>query len=278
MKTGLMLMVLAAAFVVGCGSDKSSDNHDAGDDSDNTDETDSDSDGDGDGDGPAPNSGIGINLSFPEQGGTFVDVVKENYRWNKDGDELTPAEVDEKGWPKVDAEFVWDNRPVAEWAGEIDDPEEYRVDVSGTYKCSFKGRADLSDPVGGSVENQDYDAATNTTTFDFVVAGPPGEGHGFIIIRFANTRRTPDDTGESGFTEFKMHRPGYPLDTDKVFTDEFIAAIQGIRLEAIRFMPFVGANDIEQTYPTVTEWSQRKLVDDASQARISPIGKYGNAA
>jgi hypothetical protein len=35
-----------------------------------------------------------------------VDVVKENYRWNKDGDELTSSEVDEEGWPKVDAGFV----------------------------------------------------------------------------------------------------------------------------------------------------------------------------
>ena len=167
-----------------------------------------------------PDSGIGINLNFPEQGGTFVDVVKENYRWTKDGEGLTSAEVDEKGWPTVDARFVWDNRPVAEWAGEIDDPEEYRVDVSGTYSCSFKGQADLSDSSGGTVENQNYDAATNTTTFDFVVDGPPGPGHGFIIISFANTRRTAEDTGESGFTEFRMLRPGYLLDTEKVFTDE----------------------------------------------------------
>ncbi len=247
-------------------------------DTDTDSDVDADTDSDTDSDALPPDSGIGINLSFPEQGGTFVDVVKENYRWTNGGNDLTGAQVDEKGWPTVDAEFVWDNRPVAEWQGEIDDPEEYRVDVSGTYKCSFKGQADLSDSVGGAVENQHYDAATNTTTFDFVVDGPPGPGHGFIIVSFMNTRRTADDTGESGFTEFRMHRPGYPLDSEKVFTDEFIAAVEGIRFEAIRFMPFVGANDIEQVYPTATEWSQRKLLDDASQARIGPIGKYGNAA
>jgi hypothetical protein len=30
-----------------------------------------------------------------------------------------------------------------------------------------------------------------TTTFDFVVAGPPGDGHGFIIIRFSLRRQDP---------------------------------------------------------------------------------------
>lgn len=227
---------------------------------------------------PAPRTGIGINLNFPERGGTFVDVVKENYRWTKDGNSLTASQVDERGWPRVDADFVWDNRPVAEWAGEIDDPEEYRIDVSGTYKCSFKGQAEFSGTVGGRVENQRYDEGTNRSTFDFVVDGPPGSEHGFIVISFRNTRRTADDTNESGFKEFKMHRPGYPLDTEKVFTDEFLAAVNGIKFEALRFMPFVGTNSIEQTYPTVTEWSQRKLIDDASQAQISVIGKHGNAA
>ncbi len=251
---------------------------DADTDSDSDADSDTDTDSDTDSDVPPPESGIGINLNFPERGGTFVDVVKENYRWTRGGAELTGAQVDEKGWPTVDAQFVWDNRPVAEWTGSIDDPEEYRIDVSGTYKCSFQGQANLTGAMGGAVENQVYDGATNTTTFDFVVQGPPGAEHGFIIISFSNTRRNPADTSESGFTEFKMLRPGYPLGTDRIFTDEFLAAMRGIQFEAIRFMPFVGANNVEQIYPTVTDWSQRKLLDDASQAEISPIGKYGNAA
>jgi len=298
------VFLLGLLLAVGCADDGSSGGEATGSDTGTSGDTDGSGDGDTDGssgddsdggtDGGSdggtdtgttsgaeplpPDSGIGINLSFPERGGTFVDVVKENYRWTKDGAALTGAQVDDKGWPTVDADFVWDNRPVAEWEGNIDDPEAYRVDVSGTYACSFQGQADLSGATGGTVENQEYDAATNTTTFDFVVAGPPGDNHGFVIISFSNTRRTGSDTDESGFTEFKMHRPGYALDTDKVFTDAFIAAMEGIDFEAIRFMPFVGANSVEQTWPTVTEWSQRKLLDDASQAQISPMGKYGNAA
>ncbi|MFC1586235.1 FlgD immunoglobulin-like domain containing protein, partial [Fibrobacterota bacterium] len=63
-----------------------------------------------------------------------------------------------------------------------------------------------------------------------------------------------------------------------VFTDEFLAALTGINFEAVRFMPFVGANDVEPEYPAVTEWSQRKLIDDASQAPINAIGKRGAAS
>jgi hypothetical protein len=51
----------------------------------------------------SPDSGIGINLSFPEQGGTFVDVVKKNCRWTMDGNDLARANVDDKGWPKVES-------------------------------------------------------------------------------------------------------------------------------------------------------------------------------
>ena len=70
-------------------------------------------------------SGLGINISLPERGGTFVDIVKENYRWSEagGGNDLTADQVDDHGWPEVDARFVLDYRPVAEWAGSIDDPE-----------------------------------------------------------------------------------------------------------------------------------------------------------
>ncbi|MBN2344731.1 MAG: hypothetical protein JXX29_01825 [Deltaproteobacteria bacterium] len=288
MKHMIWMVLLTMLVFVSCSDNTKTDNSGTDGDTDGDGDGDGDADGDTDGDADAdsdtdsdelpPDSGIGINLSFPERGGTFVDVVKENYRWTKDGEALTAAQVDSRGWPTVDAQYVWDNRPVAEWSGEIDDPDEYRIDVSGTYLCAFTGQADVTGSTGGAVENLVYDSASNTTTFNFVVDGPPGAGHGFIIIDFANTRRTATDTGESGFTDFRMIRPGYSLDTDKVFTDDFLNAVSGIDFEAIRFMPFIGANNIEQTYPTVTEWSQRKLATDASQGQISAIGKYDSAA
>src|SRR3954464_2490553 len=134
---------------------------------------------------------LGVNINLAEQGGTFVDMVKENYRWSTPvGADLTPAQVDSNGWPKVDAQFLMDFRPAAEWAGQIDDPEVYRLDLSGTYKCAFTGKATVAGTSGGTVQNALYDSAGNTSTFDFTVTGTSGANYGFLQLKFTNTRRT----------------------------------------------------------------------------------------
>ncbi len=223
---------------------------------------------------------LGVNISLPERGGTFVDLVKENYRWSEagGGGELTSDRVDDHGWPEVDARYVLDYRPVAEWAGSIDDPEEYRIDVSGTYKCSFVGLGNIAGAAGGSVQNASYDSTSNITTFEYVVPGPVGAGHGFMLIDFTGTKRTPASPPGSGFTDFRMLRPGYELTTTKTFTDAFIDALTGINFTVIRYMCFSNTNGRDPDYPGVTEWSDRKLKTDASQNRIATIGKMGGAA
>jgi hypothetical protein len=223
---------------------------------------------------------LGVNINFAEHGGTFVDVAKEEYRWSTvgDGAELIASQVDEYGWPKIDAQFVVDYRPVAEWSNSIDDPQVYRIDVSGTYKCSFIGSADVRGATGGSVQNKSYDAASNTTTFDFVVPGPPGANHGLIIIEFTKTKRTSAAVEGSGLANFRMFRPGYALSSTKTFTDEFIAALTGIKFSAIRFMNFTMTNGCDPDYPAKTVWSKRKRKDDASQNRIPPLGKNDGGA
>ena len=223
---------------------------------------------------------LGVNISMPERGGTFVDMVKEGYRWHdvNSGSELETGQVDGSGWPATDAQFISDWRPVAEWSASIDDPDQYRIDVSGTYKCSFTGQADLSVLSGGTIRNKVYDSGTNTTTFDFAVSGPPAANHGLFLINFTNTKRIPSGTANTGFTEFKMLRPGYSANTAQTFTDDFINALTGANFSAIRFMNFTRANDAEPDYPGVTEWSNRKLTTDASQDRIPPLSKQDGAA
>ncbi|MBN1576467.1 MAG: hypothetical protein JW913_07945 [Chitinispirillaceae bacterium] len=223
---------------------------------------------------------LGVNINFAERGGTFVDIVKEEYRWSTvgDGNELTASQVDDYGWPAVDAQFVADYRPVAEWSNSIDDPEVYRIDVSGTYKCSFGGSADVRGVTGGSVQNKAYDDASNATTFDFIVPGPPGANHGLIIIEFTKTKRTAAGAEGSGLIDFRMFRPGYDLSTTKTFTDEFIAALTGIKFSTIRFMNFTMTNGCDPDYPVRTVWSKRKRKEDASQSRIPPLGKTDGAA
>jgi hypothetical protein len=218
---------------------------------------------------------IGVNISLPERGGTYIDLVRENYRWSdlNTGNDLGVNEVDERGWPTVDVRYIVDFRPVAEWAGSIDDPEVYRLDVSGTWTCSFIGEGMVTPSIGGTVENLAYDLGTNTTTFDFVVT--PGSD-GLMIINFRNTRRTQADEINTGFTDFKMLRPGYE-DDGQLFLTPFLSVFDSVNFSAIRFMDFTITNGSDPDYPAGTEWADRKLPSDASQDRLSTIGKLGGA-
>jgi len=218
---------------------------------------------------------IGVNISLPERGGTYIDLVKENYRWTSlaSGSAISSSEVDSKGWPAVDAQYVVDFRPVAEWSNDIDDPEEYRIDVSGTWKCSMNGQASVSAVAGGSIQNLNYDAGENFTSFEFVV---PQGSHGFFLINFTNTRRTSANGLNTGFTNFKMLRPGYDNDND-LFHAPFLALFDSVNFEAIRYMVFTGSNGSDPDYPAQIEWSNRKLPDDAAQVDLPAINKLEGA-
>jgi len=162
---------------------------------------------------------------------------------------------------------------VAEWNNSIDDPEAYRLDVSGTWMCSFGGQASVSAPAGGSIENYHYEAGNNLSTFDFVV---PQGSHGFFIINFVNTRRSSVSGLNTGFANFKMLRPGFEND-DGLFYPPFLALFDLVNFEAIRYMVYTGTNGRDPQYPSQLSWDQRKLPDDASQRAIPPIDKMGGA-
>lgn len=219
---------------------------------------------------------IGVNISHPERGGTYIDIVKENYRWTdlNTGAPVTSNSVDAQGWPTVDAQYVLDYRPVAEWAGNIDDPEQYRLDVSGTYQCSFQGQANVRAVVGGQIQNLTYDPTSNVSEFDFAV---PAGSNGFFLINFEDSRRSPNVGTNSGITDFRMLRPGYQ-DDNGIFHQAFLDALNGINFDAVRFMDFTGTNGRDPDYPDRTTWQERKLITDASQQHLPTIGKRGGAA
>jgi hypothetical protein len=223
---------------------------------------------------------LGVNIGLPERGGTFVDIAKENYRWSKAGTgaALASVDVDSSGWPKTDVNFVLDQRPATEWAGTVDDPLAYHLDLRGTYHCALLGRASIRSQGQGSVQNMVYDSAANTTTFDFVVTDAPGPGGGFLDLEFTSTRRTAVSATGTGFTRFRMNRPGYPLSTSKTFTDDFLAALNGINFSAIRYMVFTNVSGMDPLYPGKTTWGRRKLKTDAGQNPIPPLGKTDGAA
>lgn len=219
-------------------------------------------------------SQIGVNIGLPERGGTYIDLVKENYRWNNlaTATPLNSDEIDASGWPSINAEYIIDFRPVAEWVGFIDDPEVYRLDVSGTWKCSFIGQADLS-ASGGTIVSMIYDVPSNTTTFDFVVA--PGSV-GLFFIQFDNTQLTGTDPLNTGFTNFKMFRPGYAND-DNLFHTAFLDLFDELDFSAIRYMVFTKTNGSDPIYPAEKNWIDRKLPSDAAQTGMNALNKRDGA-
>ncbi len=228
-------------------------------------------------------SPVAFTATYPGQlgvecpGNVFVDMVKQSYNWSEPnvGGGWKPIEswnVDANGWPEVNTVWTCDYRPAQEWFGEIDDPEVYRVDYSGSYKCSFKGQADVTcDQV--TIDNLVYDSNTNTTTFDMTVS-PPGLYHGFWQLVFENTKRTPASPVGSGLTEFKAIRPGYPADTNKIFTNIFTRCLKNARFSTIRFMGVANTNgnvEWDAYGPILQSWSIRKKTTDAAQTAMSTL-------
>ena len=212
----------------------------------------------------APPGKFGVNI---DEQGAFINIVNHTARYSK------AVGYDSLGWPLSDFELVlMDNRPVAEWSGAIDDPEEYRIDCSGIYKSSFIGQADISlYGSGASIVNKAYNQETNITTFEIVIPGPPGDGHGFVYLTFRNTRRAPADTLNSGITNLKVMRPGYELNTGKTFTDEFINLCKAADFACYRFYTVQNIWDGEPVFPEVTVWGKRKKPEDASQQPMASL-------
>lgn len=209
---------------------------------------------------------LGINLGSVHSE-VWVDVVKSARAWEEPSGGVLPADkIDSDGWPKSDFRTVlMDQRPVAEWAGDIDDPEKHRIDVSGIYKGSFTGQADIVN-LGGSwtLDNLSYDSQNNVTTFNIVISSP-GTGHGLVIILFENTKRSSTAPLKSGITELKIIRPGYEQDRDDPFTDCFFTTLNSADFSVIRSQNFSGTTSWAIQFPNQYHWQDRKLPGYAIQ-------------
>jgi len=204
---------------------------------------------------------LGVNL---DDNGAFVNLINHTNRYSK------ATGFDSFGWPKSDFDFVLsDGRPVAEWSNTIDDPEQYRIDYSGTYKSSFNGLATIrASGTSVNITNKFYDTLSNTTYFDIIVGGYPNANHGLVFLNFTTTQRTPQDTINSGITNFKVIRPSYELGT-KIFTDEFIALCKSADFACYRYYNLQNIWNGEPTYPAKTTWDNRKTPLDASQQSLA---------
>lgn len=203
---------------------------------------------------------IGVGLEgIGGRGLEFVDAAKTLRPWEPlSGTQAVP--LDEHGWPSSDARTVFfDLRPVMAWAPPIDDPDAFQIDVSGWYRLSFQGQAELrpSWELPFSIVNVQYNSATDTTTADVYL--PPGQG--LLAVDFAKTG--------NGVRNVRLIRPGYEPSTSQIFTDAFLAALEPFRV--LRFMDFTQTNNSNPPYrggedeENWTSWSNRKLPDDTTQ-------------
>ena len=220
---------------------------------------------------------IGGEVESPVEGSRgrgFVDLGRGFRPWAPvSGSGTVP--LDSNGWPLGDAQTVlFDIRPVPAWAPPIDDPAQFQPDWSGAYHVTFNGQAELKsfDVSAFTVTNVWYDATLNTTTADLVVA----PGTGLVAVSFTNTKRTPASAPNTGITNLRVIRPGYPADTTQPFTREYLRSVAPFGL--LRFMGFASTNDSNPAFTDPdnhVHWANRHVPSDATQQDIGR--QYGVA-
>ncbi len=203
---------------------------------------------------------LGINLEQMtdwQRAYMFVDAIKTARGfWNATGGYTA------EGWPIGDFNvivFKDSNRRClsydSQWncLNEVKDSND--PDLSGTYSLSFTGKANVSaSALKSSALVQNLIYANGVTTAQVVV------GAGAIDLRlyFSGTNGLP-------ITNIKLYRPGYPLTTSQVFTNEFLESIKPF--SAIRLMDFQATNwfSNQTTRKKIVNWSDRPGKNDPIQ-------------
>ena len=205
---------------------------------------------------------LGINLATTLG---FVDLMKEAPDFVA-ANSSTPLTLNAKGWPTSDASvLVLDERVNQPWNGP--DPNAPQPDIGGTYHLSFHGQATVSPPGWlqiFTVQNQVYNATTNTTTADLVVQH---NAYAYLQLYFTNTANPASSTG-AGLTDVKLIQPGYDANTTQVFATSFLNDLAPF--STLRYLNADGANNYTAATDSSgklvqTQWSQRTLPDAHSQ-------------
>lgn len=171
-----------------------------------------------------------------DNGFAFVDAMKHARPWQDATDWHNPvAGTDTLGWPTADASTVIFTGTPAQ--------------INGTYKLIFNGQADVKLMwADGAVTNKNYNSATNTTTAD-VTFNISGSGSSGLVL--TNTKRTATSATNTGFTNMRLYRPGYPADGSQVFTTPFLNALG--KTSVVRMMDWTATNN-----NLVQHWGDRR--------------------
>jgi len=158
----------------------------------------------------------------------FVDAFKTSRRFGSpdkpwDGD----CKLGPHGWPAGDfGVIIFADAP----------------GIGGTYHLVFDGKADVT--VTGStadVKIAHFDG--HRTTADVVVPATSTQ----LFLSFRNTQ---------GVTNVRLLRPGYPVDTHQIFTNQFLKAIKPY--STVRLMDYLNSNG-----NPLVHWSDRPTERDA---------------
>jgi len=220
---------------------------------------------------PANHVPFGVNGDWD-----WVNLINGLTAWNTVGTE-TAVTQDASGWPTCDAGMDYDQRKNMPWRAP--DAPGINEDIAGTYHLSFTGQATIvpntEAATGGLlVLNQKYDATQNKTTADLVLQ----PGHSLLQLQFLNTKRLPTDSPGTGFTNMRIIEPGYPVDTDEVFTRGTLNAYKPA-FAAIRFLGPDSGNAYQTfngTSLVTSTWQDRVQVTDAYQAGLASRNTNGN--
>lgn len=201
----------------------------------------------------------------------YVNIGWRERPWelpDRDGCPDTPeacVPLDENGWPMADGDkVVFDLRPWGGWwpiggfegCRQCSPDGSYYPMIQGEYTISVKGKIGFVFSAEGQVTIGElkYDEASNTTTFTVTL----GKNAGLLYLGFRDTQRTPDAALNTGFTDMRITLPGYPHDSDKVFTDEYLAALAPF--DTLRFMNQIGGNNIDPGFDAednTLDWAER---------------------
>jgi len=170
----------------------------------------------------------------------FADVMKQGRAWSAPGDVHTPVPLDAMGWPTGDAGIVVGTSPA-------------RMARSANYRLFFRGRATVS-AESATIQNQVYDAATNTTTADVTIT--------------VNDNFVLDFRGQAGgVKDVKLMRPGHAF--GELFSQDLLARLS--HFSVVRFMQALGEPGIGSPANPDTDWSTRVLPGYARQNTRSGI-------
>jgi hypothetical protein len=211
---------------------------------------------------------LGLNVELSSYA-SFVNWLQVPGPWTDNPGQSTTITLNSSNDPTTDATLLFDLRVNQPFNGP--DPNAVPPDLSGTYSLSFNGQATIEPEFPGfsttfTVENQVYNAATNTTTASLVVpADDPAGSPDFFGITFVNTQATPTSGTDTGFSNATLIRPGYAANSTQLYTNEFLAALQPYSV--LRYLgpddansqPFFNGNtlvtvDASQVDQTGTPW------------------------